>query len=490
VRDAIARRRTLLLIRLGAGFLTASAAFATLAGSAAGDLRTFGYSNDRLGTMIDGRAISPAGVPRLRTIWRTNLGAGAINTQPLVADGVTIGHRRHDLVFIGTEHGQIAAIDEATGKVQWRRTVGSRVISPGCQASPDGVFGVSATFALDRRAGRLYAVDADGRAWALELANGRTVKGWPVRVHPVGAEFVWGALTLSRGWLYVPIASLCDSGHYDGGITSVRLDRPRQIRRWHTTAGTAAYAGGIWGWGGVSVDARSGDVYAATGNSLGTATEDDGFGEHVVRLSASLRVKQSNDPLHGPYQITDRDFGTTPVLFHAAGCPAELVAINKSGELFLYDSDDLAAGPRQRLVVAADNPGDVPLYGMPAFDPASRTLVLLSPSTPPLSDLRAGVQAFRLTPSCDLALRWQHRFDSINAGSAPAIAGGIVYIASGHTGWLRAFRLRDGGEPWARHLSSEPIFGAPSVVDGTLLAAGWSGDVWAFRPSRAERRAR
>jgi hypothetical protein len=79
-----------------------------------------------------------------------------------------------------------------------------------------------------------------------------------------------------------------DSGLYHGGVTAIRLNHPADVRRWLTTGGTDAYAGGVWGWGGVSIDPRSGDVFAATGNSIGTTREDDGYAESVVRLSPTL----------------------------------------------------------------------------------------------------------------------------------------------------------------------------------------------------------
>lgn len=452
---------------------------AAATGAAAQDLTTFGYGNARLGTSPVSSPLTAANAKRLHTSWRTNVGA-AVNTQPMVVHGVHTAHGARDLVFVGTEHGQVVALDERTGAVAWRRQLGSRVIKPGCDASPDSRFGVTGTLVLDHRAKRVYAVDANGLAWALTIGGGHVIRGWPVRVHDTHGEFVWGALTLSHGLLYVSIASLCDSGQYDGGVSAVDVARHRVSHRWRTTAGTRAYAGGIWGWGGVSVDDLDGRVYGATGNSLGTVPEDDGHAESVVRLSSSLSFEQGNDPLRGPFTLGDRDFGNTPILFHATGCPAQLVAMNKVGQVFLYDRANLTAGPEQRLTVAGEGTG-VSLYGDPAYDPATRTLVLVSPSAPPGGILRAGVQAFVLGQDCRLALRWQQQhFDPPYAGSAPMIAGGTVYIGSGRDGRLRAFRLSDGRPLWSHHLSNKGAFAAPSIVDGRVFAADWAGGMWSF----------
>ena len=253
---------------------------------------------------------------------------------------------------------------------------------------------------VDRRGGRLYAVDVNELAWAFSLTEGQDPPGWPVRVHPQGADFVWGALALAGGRLYVPVASLCDSGRYFGGIAAVNLAHPAQVLRWQTAGNGPGYGGGIWGWGGISIDARSGDVYAATGNAIGFPTEDAGGGESVVRLGPTLRQIELNKPLAPPFGIYDRDFGTTPVLIDPPRCGPLLVAINKVGVLYVYHRLRVAAGPMQSLRVAADSSSGIPLYGMPVYDPRTRTLVLVSPTTPPNSPLRGGVQAFRLTDSC------------------------------------------------------------------------------------------
>ena len=345
---------------------------ATMAVSAAParatDLTTYGYGNARIAASPGPVGISVGAARRLHRSWRAKL-PGAIDSQTLIANGVRVGRRSRNLVLLGTEHGVVAALDVSNGRVVWKRRIGFRRISPSCQASPDGIFGVTGTMVADKSAGRLYVVDARGLAWALRLDGGKVVHGWPVRVYPEGADFDWGALTLSRGRLYVPLASLCDQGRYYGGIKAIDVDRPERIRAWETTGGTRAWAGGIWGWGGVSVDAATGDVFAASGNSIGTSNEAEGDAEQVIRLTPNLKLLQHNYPLRPPFQIADRDFGTVPVLIRAPGCPLQTIVINKDGFLYRYAADALSQGPRQTIRVANSTKHTIPLYGMPALRP-------------------------------------------------------------------------------------------------------------------------
>ena len=107
--------------------------------------------------------------------------------------------------------------------------------------------------------------------------------------------------------------------------------------------------------------------------------------------------------------------------------------------------------------------------------------MLVSPSTPATPGLRAGVQALHLNASCRFGVQWSRPFDYPNAGSAPTIAGGVIYIGSGRNGFIRALRLSDGAPLWSRHPSRQAIFAAPAVDRATLFEAGWDGHVWAFR---------
>jgi outer membrane protein assembly factor BamB len=447
------------------------------------DLTTYGYSNARLGSSPGPVGISPSAAKRLRPVWRNHL-SGAIDAEPLIVNHVRLAHRTRDLLVVATEHGVIAALDVHSGKRIWERRLGSHRISPSCQTSPDGIFGFTGTPVIDKAAGRVYAVNDDGRAWALSLSNGKTVRGWPAHAFGRGADFDWGAVALGGGRLYVPIASLCDRGLYFGGIRAIDVARPRRVWKWGTTGGHG-YGGGIWGWGGLSIDGRTGDVFAATGNALG-GPENAGDAERVVRLSPSLHVKQSDNPLLPPFQISDRDFGTVPLLIREPRCPPQAIAINKNGILYRYNANLINHGASQAIRVSNSTNKTIPLYGMPVFDPGERRLVLESPTVAPGTGLGGGLQSFVLTPHCQLVPSWRRGFDPPNAGGPPTIADGVLYVSGGRNGVLHAYRLSDGDQLYVRGFG-RTMFSAPAVADGTVVVGDWRGGVVALRPRRGPR---
>src|SRR5262249_60094342 len=103
--------------------------------------------------------------------WAVDLGA-ELTAQPLYAAGVTAGGQTRDVVYAGTEAGDLVALDAGSGQVLWRRNLGRG--SDGCVNN-----GVTGTPALDRASNRIYAVGGTGRAYALDLASGAVAPGWP-----------------------------------------------------------------------------------------------------------------------------------------------------------------------------------------------------------------------------------------------------------------------------------------------------------------------
>ena len=112
-----------------------------------------------------------------------------------------------------------------------------------------------------------------------------------------------------------------------------------------------ANMGGIWGFGGSSIDPLTGNVWTATGNSqvydagCGCFLETAGYGESVVELDPGLNVVAADRPAGIPIPVQDTDFGSTPLLFQPPGCPPLAAANSKNGYAYIWRRDSLSAGP-------------------------------------------------------------------------------------------------------------------------------------------------
>ena len=302
--------------------------------------------------------------PSLHTLWRASLGS------PIVASPLTFG----GIVYAATESGTVVALLAATGATIWSDAFGS-VTTATC-----GSWGVSSTGAIDTARGVLYVANADGRLRALDLVTGAVVWSAVISNRPL-EEYVWGGLRLVGSQLYVPVASYCDAPGADGRIADGRVVgvdvQAHVLDATYDTVPGADNLGGIWGWGGVSVEADGSALWTATGNShvLDAAcncfVDDAGDGNSVVKLSLGLQVLATDRP-EGIPTTEDDDFGAAPVLFDVRGCGSYAAANNKDGFLYIWDRDDIAAGPLFKLGIGTASYD--PFVGEPSWSADRQTL--------------------------------------------------------------------------------------------------------------------
>lgn len=388
--------------------------------------------------------------------------------------------------------GLVAAFDAGGGGMVW----GSQLpaLPTACPDFPTGVVGIIGTPTIDKALNRMWVVAADGSLWGLALDTGNPLPGYPLQIidpdNANGQTINYGGLAYFDGSLYVPTAGQCDEAPYHGQLIKVAVGRaatdvPQVAARWYPTGATGPDGGGIWGFGGVSIEADGSYLYAATGNAL-TDPENAGYADQVVKLDANLQPVAANAPgLIG----ADLDFGATPLLYQPADCPAQMTALNKSGALFVFSraTSDMAAGPLQRIEVAQTSEnGD--FIGLPAYDPVSQQLYLGNPADDISGRYPHGLLAFGVSNDCTLTLRWQQTigFDASQVANNPMIppvtANGVVYYSTGSASSVYAYSsqgsyLWDSGQQIAGG-----IFAPPTVVNGMLLVADYSGNLTAFGP--------
>jgi outer membrane protein assembly factor BamB len=449
----------------------------TVAPTSKVDWPTYGFDLQRTAHNPSETVLGTANVAKLVPVWTADVGAVVVASPVLAADVVVSG-ALVDLLYVGTEHGDLYALDAADGHIVWHRNLGSQTTA--CDDTPGGVFGITDTPVVDRASASLFVAGGDGTLAALDLATGTPRAGWPLTITADPArEHVWAAVTLTGGALYVETASYCDAAPYYGRVVKVDATAPAIVGTWYVTAapGSGPGGGGIWGWGGASVDPGSGDLYVATGNAL-TMPESYGFAEQVVRLSNALVPEAANYPgLTGE----DVDFGSTPVPVDGAGCPGQVVVENKSGVVFVYDRGAIASGPTQQLKIA-DYVDGGELIGVPAYDASTGTLFVSNPTDVDSGPYQHGLLAFTLGVDCTLRLAWQQT-QGVNGAviSSPSIANGVVYYGDGPGNEVLAVSAASGTVLWR---SGDTIHGGiyapPIVANGRLYIAAWDDAVHAY----------
>jgi len=479
-----------------------TAAFVSLilpTGAHAEDWLTFGKTAQRQGYNGQETVLNGQTVPGLHQLWQFPMN-GPILTQPLLASGILLDDGTGtgntvpvDLVYVADVTGLTAAFDAGGSGMRWATQLPAPQTF--CGAAPNGASGVMGTPVIDKPNNRMWLVPGDGTLWALALDTGSLLPGYPVQIivqgTPNGDTFDFGALTYVNGSVYVPTAGLCDIPPYHGQLIKVTVGNdgtsaPKVAARWYPTGVAGPDGGGIWSFGGASVEADNSAIYIATGNSL-AAPENGGYADQVVMLDPNLQLMAANAPkLTGE----DTDFGATPVLYQPANCPPQMAVMNKTGELFIYNRDaaSLASGPMQRIAVTQDVAPAGDFIGLPAYDPVSQQLYLGNPKDDQSGTYPHGLLAFGVANDCTLSLQWQQTIGtnatpgSDNPMIPPMVANGVIYYSTGNASSVFAYDSA-GNYLWdsGRQLTGGVLI-SPTIVNGLLLVAGYGGKLTAFGP--------
>ncbi len=440
------------------------------------DWSTVGVNLQRTGDNSSEVGISPSSVPSglpATPTWSNTLGS-VLDAPSVVAAGVDVDGTPTNLAFVGSENGVFRAINADTGATVWEQDLASHVggsINPGCEDSP---FGVSGSAVVDHAAGRVYVVDGNVVLHAFDLATGAEIAGWPVALSTLTQyEHSWSGLVLHDGVVDVAIASDCDNGDYRGRIVAVSTTTAQVVATFDAEPADGPAGGSIWGWGGASIDPTDTHLFVGTGPAAGDDT-NAGYADQVVELDPTTLAEQSADEPGIPQG--DNDFGSTPVLFQRPGCDAQLAVENKTGVLFLYGQDSLAAGPEQTLQLASSAQSS--FIGDPAWDGDDDTLYVAdsSASAPYVN----GMVALTDGPDCRLSLSWQDQLGPANSVvSPPTVANGVVFFGDGEGDTVYGLDATSGATLWSAAIGA-PVFAPLTVVNGEVLASTWNGTLEAF----------
>ena len=443
--------------------------------STIGSPRWLAYGRDgQLTNFVRVSGLTPKTARRLRLKWTKQLD-GPIVASPLYANGT---------LYAETEAGSVYALRPSDGATRWHRTLGV-VPTQSC-----GRWGLTSTGAIDLTRNVLYAISSDGLLHALNLTSGEERSGWPVAITSAHAdgEYVWGGLRLLRSTVYAGVASYCDVPGSDGHLANGRLvavdAQQARVKATFDPVPGDGNMGGIWGWGGVSVDPAGKTLWTGVGNSYvwdaacSCITENAGYGNSMVKLTPDLRVLGSYRPKDLPDKL-DLDFGSAPLLFQPSGCKPYAAGNDKNGWMYIWNRTRLKHGPRQSFGLGD---GIAAFVGQPSYSPSLRMIFASH-----VFDRRGGkkigdgIQGFTINRHCGVARRW---LTTVGEGQMPPplVLGDVVFAAGGEAGGYTALDGRTGKPLWRFATPAATL--APSIAAGTQIFAGdFGGTLRAFARS-------
>lgn len=478
------------------------------------DYVTFGYDNARDAFNPNSSTITPAALPKLHLAWQSAIGGGDFNvqSQPILATEIA---KHAGLLFVGGGSGRVFGYDALTGATVWTTDLGT--LSYSYCGESTFYFGVGGSAAYDPATKSLYIVgnknpslNAFGKniLYHLEAATGRVLGHVDFTSAPAGPteqNFGHTSVTLQNGVAYVGTGSTCDVSSWRGRVVAVNVPAMTIGRTFftvwdpHNLRGQGAQpwgGGGIWGWGGVSLD-PSGNVLTGVGNTdNGTSSngsikppfeaaphEYSGYGETLLELSSNLStVIGDNHPIptnqYNGVSI-DLDVQGTPLVVtpNGAGCDTMIAQQGKSGELTVYDESRLSAGFAAQYQLSPSTYSDGYL-GDPAY--SSATGLIYAPVASSVSPTLFPPGLIAIDPGCGTpSVTWHAAFGSDSSGtgiprSVPAAsAGGVVFAGSvngtGGDFWAidaATGNVLNGGTPI---LATSGYLRTPATIDGDWI---------------------
>ncbi|HEV2217145.1 MAG TPA: PQQ-binding-like beta-propeller repeat protein [Candidatus Dormibacteraeota bacterium] len=388
-----------------------------------------------------GQGPSTPALSNPRQAWSVPVDA-TVYASPLIFNG---------RVIVATENNSLYSINLDRGTVFWSVHLGAPVSG---YALPCGniepITGITGTPVIDPQSGRIYVVAFLAgfvhKLFTLDAIDGSVLSQQVI--DPPGSipavEQERGALSLSSGYVYVPLGGLYgDCGRYHGYVVGVPLASGASI----IYRTPSARESGIWSAMGPTV-ADSGSIYVTTGN--GSETSSFAYSNSVLQLSPDLKVQAYFAPTNwASLDATDTDLGSVgATLMPYIG---RLVAIGKEGVVYLLDASRPGGigGQIAARRVCSGAWGGTAWLGSTIFLPCADALVAIS-----------------VTQS-SLAVAW--RFGQARLASA-IVAAGAVWAIDVNTTTLFALNPASGAVLYQLRLNGGQHFSTPAATEGYVVA--------------------
>jgi polyvinyl alcohol dehydrogenase (cytochrome) len=416
-----------------------------------------GAANTRYSPAAAGGLTAPM-VPGLKLKWAFGFpGVSSARSQPAAVGG---------RLFVGSESGDIFALDAKTGCTHWtyHAQAGIRTaLSVGPYKPANGPAGFA-----------VYFADGTASAYGIDAATGKEI--WSRKLDTHIYAKATGSVTVHDGRVYVPLAGVGEEGQGGGGkyecctfrgsVTALNANTgaviwkaytvPEPQPRAKTKDGVQTWGpagGGVWA--APTVDPKRKAVYVATGN--GYADPAQLTTDAVLALDINTgKLLWSQQPLANDVWTG----GCRPQNPDNPNCPAVL-----GPDYDFSASPMLAKKPDGKDIIVIQQKSGM-VYG---FDPDKKG---------------AKVWEYRSSPGGGMGGQWGGAADDRQAYF------GVNGTAGKTPGGIRAVRLDTGAEVWSKEASEKlcgtergcsPVQGAAvSAIPGIVFSGSMDGGLRAY----------
>ena len=305
---------------------------------------------------------------------------GQVYAQPLYLGGVAIGGGTHNVLYIGTEHDSVYAIDADSGTIYAHVSLippGGTTVSSSSDLNCGDInpeVGITGTPVIDPASNILYVVSkakVNGNViqqlHALSTATLAEDLNGPVEVDAEvagtapdgnGSTLIFNpvlenqrpGLALENGHVLITWGAHCDNPPYHGWLISYNASTLAQEAVWNTTpdrqsnGSTQSPQGGIWMAGAAPAVDTNGDIWVTSGNGYWNGTRD--FSDSVLKLGPPANNTFPLLDFFTPFDqggTGDSDVGAAGlILFPTTSSGAQmLVQQGKQGTIYLVSRNNL-----------------------------------------------------------------------------------------------------------------------------------------------------
>ena len=401
---------------------------------------------------------------------------GTVDGSAILLQGVTVRGSPHNVIFVTTTYGKTLALDVPSGGILW-------------EYSPPSYPGLAATRQItdstpvadpDRQS--IYAASPDGYIQKLSVSDGQPV--WRTAITKLPQrEKIASPLKVFQGRVIAVTAGyIGDRPPYQGHVALLDGGSGKLLAVWNSLCSNRPgllepdtcpqSQSAIWGRAGAVIDAKTGDLFVATGNGSWNGTTD--WGDSLLEIDAGATKLLGNYTPSDTAELDARDLdlgSTSPVLLG----PDLIAQGGKDGKIRLVSRKAIAGeGPHKggELQDVA-TPSGADLFTQPAVWEHDGSTWLFAADN-------GGTAAWELESS-----KLQEKWKNAVGGTSPFFADGLLFVYA-PTGGLHVYEALS-GKPIATlpcgsgHWNSPIVLHAAIVLpEGSANAHATSGllDIW------------